>query len=169
MERKRHRNQVLAEWSRIPTRLRRAVRGLDARTLSRSGGSDRLSINETVHHLVEANLIASNIIIAALATDGYDYDWTWVNPDKRWMHRLGYDRRPVGPAITMLRALCAHVTGLIGGERRALMRTVRLNDAAGAPRYVMTVEDILRQEVQHADEHLGEIRSTPRGIRRSAG
>jgi len=153
----------LAAWSKIPSRIRNSIRGLNERDLRLRGGSEGWSIRETVHHLVEANLVASNMIIAALATNGCDYDWTWVNPDKSWMRRVGYDTADVGPAIETLRALCRHISGLVAAQPGALARTVKLNDVPGATRYVMTVEKILSQEVEHANEHLGDIRDA-RGL-----
>jgi len=160
MKRERDPKKPVAEWSKIPSRIRNSIRGLNESDLGLRGGSEGWSIRETVHHLVEANLVASNMIIAALATNGYNYDWTWVNPNKSWMQRVGYDTANVAPAIETLRSLCRHISGLIAGQPGALARTVKLNDAPGATRYVMTVEKILRQEVEHANEHLGDIRST---------
>lgn len=98
------------------------------------------------------------MIIAALATDGCDYDWTWVNPDKTWMRRVGYNTAAVDPAIKSLRALSRHMSGLIEAQPGASARTVRLNDSPGAPRYSLTIDGILSQEVEHANKHLGEIR-----------
>lgn len=149
---------VVAEWNRIPGRLRAAVRGLEERELDRRGGEEGWSIRETIHHLVEANLIASNMIIAALATDGYAFDWTWVNPTKAWMRKVGYDKAPIDPAIAMLRAICRHLSGLIAGTPGSLERTVKLNDAPGRPRYVRTIAEILSEQVDHATGHLGDIR-----------
>ena len=152
----------LREWSRIADRIRRSLRGLSERDLELKAGSDGWSIRETVHHLVEANLIASNMIIAALACDGLDYDWTWVNPDKSWMRRVGYNTASVEPALKTLRFLSRHISELIANQPQATARTLRLNDAPRAKRYVMTVEKLLWQEVEHANEHLGDIREALR-------
>jgi hypothetical protein len=154
--------ELLAAWNEIPGRIRNSIRGLSEGELSLSGGSEGWSIRETVHHLVEANLVASNMIVAALATDGCDYDWTWVNPNKSWMRRVGYDTANVDLAIKTLHALCRHISALLAAQPRALTRTVKLNDTPGAPRYVMSVEKILRQEVRHANEHLGDISAVRR-------
>ncbi len=154
--------EPLAAWVEIPGRIRNSLRDLNESDLRLRGGSEGWSIRETVHHLVEANLVASNMIIAAIATNGCDYDWTWVNPDKSWMRRVGYDRANVGLAIKMLQALCQYISALIAAQPDALARTVKLNDSPGAKRYVMTVEKILRQEVEHANEHLGDIRDARR-------
>ena len=152
--------KVLATWNQIPRRIGDAIRGLKENDLNLRGESEGWSIRETVHHLVEANLVASNMIIAALATNGCNYDWTWVNPSTAWMRRVGYDTAQVEPAIEMLGTLCRHISVLVVAKPSALARKVKLNDAPGARRYVMTVEKILRQEVKHAEEHLHEVRET---------
>ena len=144
----------LVEWKRIPTMIGKSIRGLTESELDLKGGSDGWTIRENVHHLVEANLVAANMVVAALATDGGYFDWTWVNPNKSWMRRVGYDSAVIEPAIKLLRALSQHISGLIGKNPRAFSRTVQLSDTPSGPRYMMTVEGILRQEVEHADEHL---------------
>jgi hypothetical protein len=150
----------LGEWKRIPTKIRKSIYGLTESELSLKGeGKNGWSIRENVHHLVEANLVATNIIVAALATEGRYYDWTWVNPNKSWMRRVGYDSVRVEPAIKMLRALCEHISALIVDRPQAFSRSVQLSDTTDGPRYVMTVEGILRQEVEHADEHLKMIQA----------
>lgn len=150
------------EWVAIPSRLERSIRGLDDEDLDRRGGDEGWSIRETVHHLVEANLVASTMIIAAVGADGCEFDWTWLNPDRGWMRRMGYASAPVAPAINALRAVGAHVAGLIAKTPRSLRRRVSLNDSPGAERYVMTVKTILEQEATHVTHHLKDVRSIRR-------
>lgn len=149
----------LAAWKRIPTRITSSINGLTESDLDLKGGSDGWTIRENVHHLVEANLVAANMIVAALATNGGYYDWTWVNPNKSWMRRIGYDSAGIDPAMKLLRALCQHISELIAKNPQAVSRTVQLSDTLDGPRYLMTVEGILLQEVEHADEHLKVIQA----------
>ena len=142
------------------------MRGLSEEELDHRGGGEGWSIRENVHHLVEANLIASNMIIAALATDGYEFDWTWVQTGRKWAQRLGYDKISIEPAIALLRALGRHIAALVSAQPGALARKVRLNDKPGAPRYTMTVEKILEQEIEHVRGHLGDIQSIRSTLRR---
>jgi hypothetical protein len=156
---------VMARWMAIPDQLRRVVRGLSHASLDSRAGPEAMSIRETVHHLVEANLVASNIIIAALAKSGIAYDWTWVTPNALWMKRLGYDRAPVAPAMSTLAALSRHLGALLSVSTDGLQRTVQLQDAPGAARYTKTVGQILGDEVDHAREHLEAL--PPRRVRRT--
>jgi hypothetical protein len=150
-------DKVIAGWMTIPDELRKVVRGLPSSRLNERAGPDRMSIRETVHHVVEANLVAGNIILAALAKSDIRFDWTWVQPGGDWIQRHGYDRAPVAPAIATLRALGRHFAAVLSVLPDGLDRTVQLNDAPGAAWYTKTVGEILSDEVSHAREHLEEL------------
>jgi hypothetical protein len=147
-------------WASIPRRIRGAVSGLSARDLGLRGGSEGWSIREYVHHLVEANLVASNIVLAALGKPGCAYDWSWVMPDAGWMKRLGYDRMPIEPALRMLEHLCAHVATVVRVAPGGLAGKVRLVDAPGAKPYGRTIQQILEEECEHAQRHLHDVAQT---------
>jgi len=78
--------ETLDGWLRVPDA--KAIEGLTEDALDLSGGSNGWSIRENVHHLVEANLVASNIVVAALAQSGCTYDWSWMMPNASWMNRV---------------------------------------------------------------------------------
>lgn len=147
----------LRAWLRIPGDIEKALVGLDEQGLDLRGGPEGWSIRETAHHLVEANLVASTIVIAGLARSGCLYDWSWVTPDAAWMRRVGYTKAPIAPALEALRALGAHVAGLIGGTPGGLRRRIRLLDEKGAKPRARTVGQVLAEEVEHAAGHLGEV------------
>ena len=152
--------KALAAWASIPRDIRRAIAGLSNRDLKARGGSEDWSIQEYAHHLVEANLVASNIILAALGSPGCTYDWSWVIPDRKWMKRLGYDRVPLEPALELLEALCAHVVGLARGAPGSMKRSVRLLDSPGARLRRRTLKQVLEDESEHARHHLRDIADT---------
>jgi Mycothiol maleylpyruvate isomerase N-terminal domain len=157
------RKTVLTGWASIPRDVRRAIAGLSNRDLKARGGSEGWSIREYVHHLVEANLVASNIILAALGRPGCKYDWSWVIPDKKWMKRLGYDRVPLEPAIQLLEALCAHVVG-VARDPGSMNRYVRLLDSPGARLRRRTLRQVLDDERDHARHHLRDIADTRKAL-----
>ncbi len=157
--------KAVQTWLGIPVRIEKAIRGLPEGALELRGGEEGWSIRENVHHLVEANLVASNIVIAALAKSSRPFDWSWVNPDTSWMRRVGYAKAPIRPALDALKALGQHIAGLIGASADGLRREVRLLDAPGAKLYAKTVEAILRDEVEHAGHHLGDIARIRGGAR----
>jgi hypothetical protein len=153
---------TLTAWASIPREIRRAIAGLSARDLKARGGSEGWSIREYVHHLVEANLVASTIVVAALGRPGCKFDWSWMIPDKRWMSRLGYDRAPLEPAIELLEALCAHVAGLARGTPESKRPYVRLLGSTGARPRRRTLKQVLHEECDHARHHLRDIAATRR-------
>jgi hypothetical protein len=157
---------TLERWRRVPGRVRRAVAGLPRRALDARGGSDGRSVREYAHHLVEANLVAASIVLAALGRPDGEYDWSWLVPDGAWMARLGYRRLPVGPALDLLEALGAHLSAVIAGARGGLSSPVRLRGSAKRPTRT-TVEEVLREECEHADHHLRDVREILASRRRA--
>jgi hypothetical protein len=156
-EKKNQWDGLIQEWGEISTRIERAIEGLNDHELDARGGPEGWSIRETVHHLVEANQIASNIVIAAMANTGGIYDWSWVNPDRSWMRRTGYDKAPVEPALATLKALSEHLKELLKTSPDAGACEIQLLDAVGAEPRTVTVVEVLQEEVNHAQEHLKEI------------
>jgi hypothetical protein len=157
MKRMGKRASTLKRWASIPGEIRAAVAGLSTRDLDRRGGTEGWSIREYVHHLVEANLVASNSILAALGKPGCVFDWSWVTPDAGWMRRLGYDRAPIDTALDLVEALCSHVARVVQAAPGAMRRPVRLRDAPRVRLRRRTVRQILEDEAGHARHHLGDV------------
>src|SRR5215472_10123622 len=153
---------VVKEWSSIPGRIRKGLDDLTAEDLLIRGGSEGWSIAEYVHHLVEANLIASHMVVAALGKPGCVYDWSWVLPDRGWMRRLSYDRAPVEPAVALLESLARHVSSLLTQRRGALKQHIALLDAPGAGTHKANVAQVLRDQVDHATGHLRDVEAVKR-------
>lgn len=151
-------NSALQSWLNIPSVIEKAVEGLSEADLDLRGGHEGTSIREKAHHLVESNLIAATIMLAALAPGKpATYDWSWVWPNVEWMQRMGYSRVPIAPALKTLRALCEYYATLISGISDGLTREVKLLDSPGAQVYSKSVEAILEQECKHVEQHLREI------------
>ena len=152
-------NAALREWKKIPAQLERITRGLTRKELDARGGDDGWSIRENVHHLVEANLVASNMILAALGTDEYLFDWDWLIPDEQWMERLGYRTADLRPAIELFAALTAHIAALVARKPALLSRKIRLRSSDQPEPYKISVEGILKRELEHAQGHLAQVRA----------
>jgi hypothetical protein len=151
--------QPLIDWLQVSRTIEIVREGLTEDDLSLRGGPDGWSIRETVHHLVESNLVACTIAIAAVGTGGCTYDCSWLNPDRAWMERMGY-RGAVAPAIEALSASCRYGSALLSAAPDALRREIKLLGAPGTEPYPMTVEQMIRLEVEHARHHLQEIDET---------
>jgi hypothetical protein len=141
-----------------------AVRGLGARQLDSKPGD--LSVRETVHHLVEAHVVASSIVIAALGGPGCTYDWSWMQPFGPWIGRLGYGTMPIRPSLAALRALNRFVGTVVKRLPDGLDREVLLREEPGVRPHRATVADVLRQEVEQVADHLRPLRGLRRRIRK---
>jgi hypothetical protein len=168
VERRPRNDKPLAKWTSIPGRLKRSISGLSAVDLAKRGGSEGWSIAEYAHHLVEANVVASTIVLAALGSPGCVYDWSWLIPDESWMKGLGYDQTPVEPAVDLLETLCAHVSSLVRQAPGGLNRYVRLVGARGHRGTRRTVRQLLSEESAHAEKHLRDIDKTKRTLGRAS-
>src|SRR5262245_66596996 len=94
--------QPLSEWLQVSRSIEIALEGLTEDDLNCRGGSNGWSIRENVHHVVESNLVACTIAIAAVGTSGCTYDCWWLNPDREWMERLWSRRGAVARAFERL-------------------------------------------------------------------
>src|SRR5262245_28318770 len=131
--------EPLSEWLEVSRSTEIALGSLTEDDLDLRGGPDGWSIRETVHHVVESNLVACTIAVAAAGTGGCAYDCSWLNPDRAWMERMGY-RGAVAPAVEALSALCRYVSALLSAATDGLGREIKLLGAPGTEPYAMTVE-----------------------------
>jgi hypothetical protein len=146
----------LNDWLQVSNDLETAVDGLTEVDLDCRGGPNGWSVREVVHHLVESNLVACNIVIAAVGTGGCTYDCSWLNPDREWMERMGYGGA-VTSAIEASSAVIRYASALLSRAAGGLTREIKLLGAPGTEPYQMTVEQMIRLEVQHARQHLHEM------------
>src|SRR4051794_8489460 len=117
--------QPLSDWLQVPRAIEVAIEGVTEADLYLTGGPNRWSIRETVHHLIESNLVACSTVIAAVSKSDCAYDWSWLNPDRSWMERMGYTSAAVGPAIVALSVLGRFVTSLLTAFPDVLQREVK--------------------------------------------
>lgn len=147
---------ALDAWRSIVPLVRAAIDGKSDAELDRKLPGDAMSLRETVHHVVEANVVAASIVVAALGSPGCTYDWSWMTPFGPWMDRMRYDRKPIGPALKLLEALNEYVAAQIEPLPDALERKIQLRDEPGGKLREVTVAQVLLAEVDHAREELGD-------------
>jgi hypothetical protein len=94
------------------------------------------------------------MILAALGTDEYEFDWAWLFPDEQWRERLGYDHIDERLALELFRALSKYVRALLQRDPNLMQRRIRLRDSGDSEPYAISVEEILKRELDHAREHL---------------
>jgi hypothetical protein len=147
------RTDPLREWRSIVGLVEARIADVAAAELDRRP-RDSMTLRETVHHIVEANIVAASIVVSALGSPGCTYDWSWMMPFGPWMDRLRYDRQPVDVSLRLLRALNDWVAAVIEPLPDGLQREVRLRDAPDAGLRTATVAEVLLQEAEHARGHL---------------
>ena len=147
---------TISDWLQVSRALEIALDGVTEDVLNVRGGPHGWSVRETVHHLVESSVVACTIVIAAVGTGGCTFDCSWLNPDRAWMERMGY-RGAVAPAIEVFSSLCRYASALLGAAPDGLRRDIKLLGAPGTEPYLMTVEQMILQEVQHGRQHLHEV------------
>jgi hypothetical protein len=143
----------LEAWKGIPALLEQVLAGADLDT--RRGAE--MTLREVVHHLVEAHVVSAGIIVAALGSPGCVFDWSWMLPFGPWMERMAYDRKPIEPSLRLLAALNDWVAAQIEPLADGLAREVKLRDEPEGPVRSVTVAELLRQEVEHAREHVSAV------------
>lgn len=148
--------QPLSDWLQVSRTLEIALEGMTDDDLNFRGGPLGWSIRETVHHLVESNLVACTIVIAAVGAGGCKFDCSWLNPYQAWMERMGY-RGTVTPAIEASTASCRYVSALLSAAPDGLRRDIELLGAPGTEPYRVTVEQMIVLEVEHGRQHLHEL------------
>jgi hypothetical protein len=150
---------VIAEWKAIPRLLESALAGATDASLDEPIGPAELGMTRrvVVHHVAEANVVAASIVIAALGSPGCTYDWSWMMPFGPWLDRLDYAHKPIEPARRLVEALNIYVAAQLEPLADGLEREVFLRDAPGGDLRRATVAEVLRQEVDHAREHLGQL------------
>lgn len=149
-------SDVVREWSKLPRILQRASHELSDLELDRVVESSGMSVRETVHHLAEANVVAASMIIAAAGKDGCTFDWSWLYPNREWIDRMRYADLPIEPALRLVEALNQQIANIVQVNPKVLDHTITLFDTPGGDTYTMTIAAIMRQEVDHAGEHLGD-------------
>ena len=137
--------------------VRSLIDGRSEQELDRKLGPEAMTLRETVHHIVEANVVAASIVVAALGSPGSVYDWSWMLPFGPWMERMRYREKPIAPALRLLDALNAYVAAQIEPLPDGLQRIVRLRDRPDAEPRSATVADVLYQEYEHARDHAEEV------------
>ncbi len=144
-------------WRSIVGLVRGMADGLSDEELDWRPDERSMSMRETAHHVVEANVVAAGIVIAALGSPGFVFDWSWMIPCGEWMERLRYAHKPLAPALRLLDALNSYVAAQVEPLPDGLERRVRPLDQPGAELRTVTVAEVLHQEASHAREHVEDL------------
>ena len=152
--------QLLARYLSVPDAVESALSGLADAMLNISRAPGAWTIRQIVHHIVDADDMTKGIIKAALGQSGCVYRLDWYDPGNRWAQTLEYARRPVAPALALLRANHRQLEDLLrhlpdGWERFGVIKR-----DASAPENKITVAQLMEKQTAHALHHIQQIAMT---------
>lgn len=148
---------AMVAYEKIPEKIASVLARIPADKLDEMGAASGMSLRETIHHLVEANIVAASMMIAALGSEKATYDWSWLWPGRDWCDRMRYNAVPLDASVSTLNGIIQHIANIIHLRDDAASRKVSVHDTPGATPYFMTVAQIIDHEGKHVDEHIGEI------------
>jgi hypothetical protein len=141
-----------------PDRLEAALAGLDEAGLDAAPAEGGWSIRQIVAHVVDGDQLWTLGLKATLGGEGvtFDFEWYWAHSQDNWAECWGYARRPIGPAIDLLRANRRHVMQIVeqlpgAWERCAVIRV------PGGKELPITVGAIVAMQAEHIVEHTASI------------
>ena len=150
---------LLKKYLQLPDRLEAAIAGLSESDLDLRG--EGWSIREYVHHTVEGELLWEINLRAAAGYDGIAFPMTWyfVQNQDTWAERWGYDRRPVEPALALLRGATRNLVDFLTCLPEAWERSGRITWRGEEKETVYSVRDIVLMHIGHMDQHEADIRA----------
>ncbi|UCG51869.1 MAG: DinB family protein [Candidatus Latescibacterota bacterium] len=151
---------VLARYVSIPRELDDALAGLSEAHLDLTRGPETWTIREIVHHIVDADALTKNMVMAALGNSGCTFELDWYDPTNTWARTLDYSHRPVESALQLLRANHAYLGELLEHLPDGHRRCVRSERFQRRGTQSLTVAELIDIQTRHATHHIGQIVST---------
>jgi len=151
---------VLNKYLQLPDRLEAAIAGLDDAGLDLK--AEGWSIRAYVHHTVEGELMWQLYLRAILGRDGIEFpiQWYFGLPQEEWAERWAYEKRAVGPALTLFRGSTASLVELLRNvPPDAWEHTGRVTWPDETEETRWTVRDILLVHLRHMDQHTADIKA----------
>jgi hypothetical protein len=141
-----------------PDRLEAALAGLDEAGLDAAPAGGGWSIRQIVAHVVDGDQLWTLGLKATLGGEGvtFDFQWYWAHPQEEWAGCWGYSRRPIGPALDLLRANRRHVAQIVEHLPGAWDRCAAIR-VPGQKELPITVGAIVAMQAQHIVEHVDTI------------
>jgi hypothetical protein len=154
-------DRIIVEYVAGLDRLEAVLKGLADAGLDVARAEGKWTIREIIHHVVDAEVIWSVGLKAALGNSGCTFDISWYPPDNAWAGTMEYARLPVANAIEFLRATRNHTAQLVkhmpddAWERHLVFVAPGLDENLKC-----TVGWIIDWQTRHLDLHVEQIRET---------
>lgn len=142
--------QMLQEYEEGPDLVVQAIRDVPKEIIDAVPGPDRWSIHETLVHLSDSEIVASDRIRRALAEDNATVQ---VYDEEEWARRLDYKELDADLALALVIALRKVNVDLLANIRRKDW----LKTAIHSERGPLTVGDYVQTYIGHITYHVDQI------------
>lgn len=147
----------LDEYTKVPERLEAALAGLSGDMPDKSLEQGKWTIRQIVHHIVDADDMAKNIIKAAVSHNGCTYDQSWYEVDNAMAATMEYAKRDITGAVKLFRVNREHVGELVGSIPGAWDRHVVLVFKKSPEGRKLPVSYLIQSQTRHVMHHIGQI------------
>ncbi|MBN2389025.1 MAG: DinB family protein [Anaerolineales bacterium] len=151
---------LLKRYLQLPDRLEAALAGLDEQQFDLALDED-WSIRAYVHHTVEGEYLWQVLLRAMVGLDGIElpFQWYFLQEQKAWATKWGYDRRPVGPALDLLRANTRSLVEFLRCVPEAWDCSGRVRWPGAEAETRLTVREVVLIHLRHLDGHTADIQA----------
>ena len=149
--------QILERYLELADLLTKTLDGLGERQFDLRRNTDSWSIRQIAHHIVDADFLVQNIILAALGNSGCRYDQSWYQTDNSWVETLAYAKRPLQPSLNLFEVSHKNVLTLIWHIPDAMERRAQVRIENNPDWQKVTVRNLILGRLFHTDHHLRQI------------
>ncbi|MHB8644522.1 MAG: DinB family protein [Thermomicrobiales bacterium] len=150
-----------AQYARGPDELEAVLAGLTDADLDLSIADGEWTIREIVNHVAEVEVRATFMMTVAIGNSGTSFTFDWFpGTNKEWGRALGFEKRPIAPALAIIRQTRAYVRTLLDAINDAGARCIISSYAhpdEGWEPVQFTVDEMVRGYSAHIHEHSAEI------------
>src|SRR5512135_3121915 len=150
--------EILAAYAAGPGHLEAAIAGLSQAGLDAALSSDRWTIRQIIHHIVDGDDLWKMFIKQAIGNPDSEFTlgWYWEMEQVAWGERWAYGERAVEPSLTLLRANRTHIVQLLEHTPMAWENCLLVHwPERGAQK--VSVAWVVDLQARHVVGHAGDI------------
>jgi uncharacterized damage-inducible protein DinB len=157
-ERQVAREELLADYAAGPRKLTEALVGLTPEEIGEmNGGSGEWSVKQIIHHISDGDDLWKMVIKAAIGDPGCRFDASWYIVGNGWAGTLDYAGRSPDAAYELFESNRRHIVQLIEHYVDSWDRSVTFTLGGVTKERVLTVEEVVRWQVTHTQQHIDDI------------
>jgi hypothetical protein len=158
-ERTLSREDLIEHFSTGSDRLNALLNDLPASALDLSMGPGEWTIRQIVHHLADDCDVWCMALKKAIATPGVPIRFEGFPGNEAWVDALAFDKRPVEPALSLLKAHRQMMTSLLTYFPETWEHCVAIHDDQGRKVQDVSVGLMTRFLGEHVDGHIAVIQA----------